>query len=435
MCCLLVRTNMKYGYALGYDVKFYLHRINLPQTYIFLPAENHTLRFLFSLMTKRIDSLDLLRGLVMILMALDHTRDFFHIGVSQGVDATDFTETSAVLFMTRWITHFCAPVFVFLAGTSIGLMSFSKSPKDLSVFLITRGLWLCFLEVTVVYFGWVWSFNYPFLALQVIWAIGLSMFFTGILIHLPRTIFIILTLVIIFGHNLLDSITTESDGFSSFLWAVLHEQRGFDLSGHRIFIVYPFLPWLGLMMAGVLLADWYTKGFDPIRRKVRLFIAGVGCILLFVLLRTFTSFGEPEPWIRQSTRIFDMLSFVNTSKYPPSLLFILMTIGPALIFLSVTESVQNVFSKICIVFGRVPMFYYILHLYFIHIGAFLLFYLQGYTQADLAKGGFTGFPETYGLGLAGVYGVWVLIVALLYLPCLWYGRLKQKSNNSIFSYL
>ena len=377
----------------------------------------------------RIQSIDLLRGLVMVIMALDHVRDAFHYDLHVGHEPLDFTTTWPVLFLTRWITHFCAPVFVFLSGTSIFLYTQRRtSKKEVAFFLFTRGLWLMAAEIFII--GPLWDFDFgSFIMLQVIWAIGLSMVFLSVLQFLPYKILLVIGLAIVFGHNLLDTVTVEQPLAESFSWSIVHVSHFYKVTpGLSVFVLYPFLPWLGLMTTGYCLGKLYTNNTDASYRKKFLFITGIVMILLFIVVRMINVYGDMHHWQKQSTSAFTFLDFINTTKYPSSLLYILMTIGPALIFLSYAENITNWLSKKLIVFGKVPFFYYILHVFVIHISAILLFSVSDKIWNDpvLTK----GYP------LWMVYIVWLSIVIILYFPCRWYSKYKANhSQNKWLSYL
>jgi len=394
-------------------------------------------------MTKpRIVSIDLLRGLVMLLMALDHARDFLHFDFFNGNNPLDFETTSTPLFLTRWITHFCAPVFVFLAGASAYFSGKRKTKKELSLFLLSRGLWLMLLELTVVSFGWMFSFHIVFL--QVIWAIGLSMALLSVFIFLPRQVILFIGLALIFGHNLLDGFHVAENNVQGFAWSLLHEPGKFSIAEtNSIFVGYPLLPWLGLMMTGYVFARLYSP---TINRKRFLIITGLGCIALFVLLRSGNYYGDAQHWEQQKNGMFTFLSFINTTKYPPSLLYLLMTIGPAMLFLAFAErsglqiptnmQIPTGIVNAVSIFGRVPLFYYIVHIYLLHIIAGILFFAGGHTLGEI---NFTydipKAPAGFGLHLWQVYLVWLATIVLLYFPCRWYNNYNSTHSYWWLSYL
>jgi uncharacterized membrane protein len=389
-----------------------------------------------TLTKNRIESIDILRGIAMVIMALDHARDYFHISANTA-DPLDVTTTSFFLFFTRWITHFCAPVFVFLSGTSIYLQSQRKTKKELSAFLITRGLWLIFAEVVIVTFAWSFNPNYTFHFLQVIWAIGISMVLLGILIYLPFNVLLALGLLIVLGHNLLD-IPESAPGFEAgFWWDLLHHGTFIPYAyapNHSLFLVYPFVPWLGLMILGYCAGVFFTDKFSTEQRRKILVRLGVGLLLFFVVLRLTNAYGDPRDWSSQKNFLFTVLSFVNVTKYPPSLLFMCLMVGPALILLPFLEKAQNWFSQAMRTFGRVAFFYYILHLYLIHLLATIAFFIRGHTLQDAAASIQSQFPFFFiipgeGFGLPGVYGVWILVVLLLYPLCKWYDQYKTRNKE------
>lgn len=380
----------------------------------------------------RIDSVDLLRGIVMIIMALDHARDFFHSDAAL-FDPTDLTKTNIVLFFTRWITHYCAPIFVFLAGTGVFLsLSRGKSKSAMAKFLVTRGVWLIVLELTIVRFGWAFNFEYAsFTVLQVIWVIGVSMIVLAGLIHLRLSVITIFGSVFVLFHNLLDGIQPESLGAISNLWYLLHVQGLIQIFGVNIFVIYPLIPWIGVMALGYVFGSIITLPADD--RKKFLLRFGFALIGAFVLFRAINIYGDPHPWSTQHSFPFTLLSFVNTTKYPPSLLFLLMTLGPAILSLAYLEQWKGWLADRVVIFGRVPMFYYILHIILLHIMSGIANYpkfgLQAFTIDPL------NLPQGFGFDLWAAYAAWVLAIVLLYPLCKWYAELKKRSSNSLLSYL
>lgn len=385
----------------------------------------------------RIQSIDLLRGIVMIIMALDHTRDFFHYNALLPEDPLDFATTSPLLFLTRWITHFCAPVFVFLSGTAIFLYaSKGKTKKQVAYFLLTRGLWLIFVEIFII--TPLWDFNFTFVGLQVIWAIGLSMVIMSALIFLPYSVLLALGILIICLHNLFDPITMNGNDIPSFLWAVFHQAHIFDInSNFKLGLMYPFTSWLGLMITGYGLGKLYLPNVDRAYRKKFLLKTGLVFIVIFILLRLLNVYGDMHLWAQQKTVAFTILDFVNTTKYPPSLLYILMTIGPALILLALLENVYNVVSKKILVFGKVPFFYYILHVFLIHVLSWLLFFITGNSWSDLDFDHFSNgsLPSGSGYDLWVVYLAWIVVIIFLYFPCRWYSKYKSTHKHWWLSYI
>jgi uncharacterized membrane protein len=384
----------------------------------------------------RINSIDFLRGLVMIIMALDHTRDFFHEGALTE-DPLNFATTSPMLFLTRWITHFCAPVFVFLAGTSGFFQSLRKTKSELCGFLIKRGLWLVLVEVTFISFGITFDVQFSGFFLQVIWAIGISMVLLGLAVWLPFRLILAIGLLIVLGHNSLDYYEAGKQQFG-LVYSLLHRPNFMPFADNRLLgILYPFLPWTGLMFLGYCFGKLYTQYEGAERRKV-LALLGAGIIIFFIGLRAINSYGDPTPWAQQKTALFTVLSFVNTIKYPPSVLYMCMTIGPAVLFLAFFGSVSNRFSKMVTVYGRVPFFYYILHFYLLH---FLLM-LSSLTRHSFAEAaaGTPGIPFKFafpgeGYSLAVTYLIWLSVIVVLYPACRWFSRYKQTHKQWWLSYL
>lgn len=377
--------------------------------------------------SQRVGSVDLLRGMVMIVMALDHTRDYFS---KLRFPPEDLAQATPLLFFTRWITHFCAPTFFLLAGVGASIsLARGRSKKDLAWFLVTRGLWLMLLEVTVIHFGWNFHFNSPFF-LIVIWALGLSMIVLAGLIFLDERVIAAVALLMIFGHNLLDGIRPDSFGALAPLWHLLHAP-GFAIPG-KVLVGYPLIPWAGVMALGFALGGVYR--WEPAVRKRFLIRVGIGATAAFFMLRGLNLYGNPFPWTQQDSTAMTIASFFNTLKYPPSLHFLLMTLGPALVVLACIENARGKLVDVISVYGRVPMFYYVLHLFVIHLLATGFALWQGDRAAFLGLD-LSGYPDWYGTSLLGVYIAWVVVVALLYLPCRWYAGLKARSNSRMLSYL
>ena len=387
----------------------------------------------------RLDSVDLLRGWIMIFMALDHVRDFFHVDMLRGIDPTDPTQTYPALFFTRWITHFCAPLFFFLAGTGAFLsLGRGKSKRDLSYFLVTRGLWLIVLELTWVRFSWMFSLDPANAFGQVIWALGWSMLLMAALIHLPLWALTTFAVVMIAGHNLLDGLKPADFGSFAWLWIILHVQAPFQYGpGWSFFVVYPLVPWIGVMAAGFAFGALLKKEGAERRRKV--LWLGIALTAAFVVFRATNLYGDPQPWAPQKNALYTFFSFLNCTKYPPSLLFLLMTIGPALVMLSLFDRELGKWSRLVITMGRVPLFFYLLHFPLIHILAVGAAYLHhGYAGGAWDGPPWPGapvpYPAGYGYGLPGVYAVWLLVLALLYPLCHWFAALKQRRRDAWLSY-
>jgi uncharacterized membrane protein len=391
---------------------------------------------------ERLDSVDSLRGLVIVLMALDHTRDFFGGMLFGGAESPAFT--SPGVFFTRWVTHFCAPTFVLLAGLGAYLArTRGLSTPALAGFLFTRGLWLVVLELTVVDFGWSWDWNFRNAILQVIWAIGWSMVGLSVLVWLPSWVIGLLGVVIIVGHNIFDGVTgsklvTEHPwlvhvlGEQGWFWDLLHTPyRSFQpAKGWGYFNLYPLLPWFGVLCAGYGLGPLMTQ---PAPRRHRgLLLLGLLLIFGFVVLRWFNVYGDPSRWMVILTRdqgvneLRTVMSFLACTKYPPSLLFLLMTLGPALVLLVVLERRLPYFKHFFLTLGRVPLFFYLIHLPVIHG----LARLDIWRRIDPVAGGLFPGDST---GLPRVYLTWTIVVLLLYFPCRGYGWLKKRYGG-VFKY-
>lgn len=401
-------------------------------------------------MNRRIDSIDLLRGIVMVIMMLDHTRDFVHNAALQ-FDPTDLSRTNIALFLTRWITHFCAPVFVFLAGTGAYLqLARGKSKAELSRFLVTRGLWLIFLELTLVKFGVFFNPDIRFLGfLQVIWVIGISMIILSVLIYLPKSVIAAIGLLMIGLHNLLDSIRvagwrgpgTPTPALSDKLWIFLHQAfSAFPVLGDNtpvIAVIYPLVPWVGVMAVGYAFGALYQ--LDAQRRRRLLLIIGGVATALFIAIRAINIYGDPSRWSQQKNLVFTVLSFLNTTKYPPSLLFLLMTLGPSILALAWFEAKEfgGAIRNFFVTFGRVPLFFYLLQWYTAHSISILLHLAFGKPASWLWRSpvDFGQSPAGIGFNLVVVYLVWIAGVLLLYPLCKWFAGVKQRRRDWWLSYL
>jgi uncharacterized membrane protein len=380
----------------------------------------------------RLDSVDMLRGLVMVIMALDHTRDYF---TAVRFNPTDLTQTTAALFLTRWITHFCAPVFVFLAGTGAFLsVARGKTRRELAWFLVTRGLWLVVLEVTVVRFAWAFNLDYSSgVFIQVIWALGVSMIALAALIVLPRAAITGIGLLMVLGHNLLDSVQPAAFGSAGWLWTILHVQAPIALAGYPVFVAYPLIPWIGVMALGYTFGPLLLRP-EAERRRLLLRLGGAMTLAFFVV-RSLNFYGDPGPWSGQPSLLYTMLSFLNTTKYPPSLSFLLMTLGPSIMALAWFEQLRGAVARFLIVFGRVPLFFYILHLLLIHALALVVGLLLGYDARQFMVDWVQGLPGDWGFGLGVVYLMWALVVLALYPVCRWFAGVKARRRDAWLSYL
>ena len=376
----------------------------------------------------RIQSIDLLKGLVMVIMALDHVRDYFHFSAFY-FDPTDPTQTTLPIFFTRFITHFCAPTFCFLAGTSAFMVGKRKTKSELSGFLLKRGLWLVFIEMTIVNFAWYFDIYFRSPGLLVIWSLGISMIVLAAVIHLPRKYILAFSLLLIFGHNLLD--TVHYDG--SFLWSILHEFKFFKLTESVEFVVgYPIIPWIAVMALGYYFGAFYDTSFDSHQRKKLFNLIGFFAIVAFIILRLSNVYGDPILYIDYETTAKDLISFFNPSKYPPSLLYLLMTLGTALVFLANAEKLKGKVVDFFSTFGRVPFFYYILHLYLIHLVALLFAELSGFGwRLMILQDWVTETPalKGYGFPLWVVYAVWIGVIVLLYPLCKKFDNYKQSHKE------
>ncbi len=423
---------------------------------------------------QRIYSIDLLRGIVMMIMLLDHTRDFVHAGALTS-DPTDPATTTVALFFTRWITHFCAPAFVFLSGVSIFLQKqYGKTNRELSRFLLTRGLWLIVLEFTVIRFLIFFNLDYAsaFGMAQVIWAIGVSMVVMAALIYLPLKVVGFLGLAMILFHNLLDVYQLPpniafggSPDFLQAVWLILHQQSVIPVGGgFSVFIAYPLIPWIGVMAVGYALGSVYS--WDAQRRRKWLLATGIAATLLFVGLRVVNFYGDPNTWQNQAEFIedakarveagelgpdaivptpvlsepaFTIVSFFNTTKYPPSLIFLLMTLGPAVLVLGLTDKIsgQAFWQKIAIVFGRVPLFFYILQWLSAHLFGVGLTFLAGKDISHFfaAPGPGQQIPPDAGFSLPVVYFAWIAGLVIIFPLCYWYGNVKRRNKHWALSYL
>jgi uncharacterized membrane protein len=386
---------------------------------------------------QRVDSVDVVRGVIMILMALDHTRDFFG-GAS--INPTDLATTTPQLFFTRWITHFCAPVFCLLTGTAAYLARRNRTTSQLSGFLFTRGLWLVFLELTISRFLWQFNVDYKVTIITVLWALGWSMVVLAALVHFPTWMAGAFGGAMIVLHNLLDPVQAASFGSLAPLWNILHAPGLlYAAPGRIVILAYPLIPWIGVMAVGYSLGAIY--GWEPERRRRLLLRLGIALTAAFLVLRFINVYGDPFPWKAQPTATFTMLSFLNLTKYPPSLLFLLMTLGPALLLLRGMDGrTPGAILRPVYVVGKVPMYYYLAHILLLHLIAVFVSYVRYGTIHYMFESPTPDkFPVTqpadWAMPLLAVYGMWMLVVVLLYPLCRWYAALKSRSSNPLLSYL
>lgn len=377
--------------------------------------------------THRIHSLDILKGAIMIVMALDHVRDYFHADAFL-FDPGDPIQSNGAIFFTRFITHYCAPIFVLLSGASIALVHAKKGTVFTRGFLLKRGLWLMFADVVLVNLCWTFNPGLPFMLLGVVWAIGLSMLFVPLILNVKPIYQALLGIVIIVFHNMLDSVAIQE-----YWWAILH--RSFDVAvyeGHRFLLGYPLLPWVGVMFIGVALGSLYNATFDSELRKKVLFRAGTALCVLFFIIRFNNGYGNANPWEYYDDISGTLISFFNPLKYPPSLAYVCMTLGPAFIMLSMLEGPMSRVKEFCRVFGKVPFAYYLAHIFVIHVFALIYAEFSGFgwqvfilenwvTMSDELKG--------YGTSLFGVYLVWAVVIAVLYPLAKRYGAYKSSNKH------
>ena len=401
----------------------------------------------------RVPSLDILRGAVMVLMALDHVRVF--AGVPSG-------GRTPALFFTRWVTHFCAPAFLFLAGTGIflyGQKLGSAQRGKLARFLLVRGAWLILLELTVIRFSWTFNFDYAHYALAgVIWVIGLCMILMAGLVFLPVAAVGVLGAVIVAGHNLMDArfwqlSETLNDRGLAWLWKVLYfgfASGPIDAFGMRVTVLYSLVPWIGVMALGYAFGP--VMRMDAARRRRWCFAIGGGAIALFLLLRGLDLYGDPGKWnpppdpaaaaadaAKGRPQMPPLLRFLNTNKYPASLLFLLMTLGPMIAVIPLLETAHGALARVLIVYGRVPFVYYVLHIPLIHLAAIGVSLLrERHANAWLFANHPMGNPpppDGYVWGLPLLYLVTFVVVAILYVPCRWMGEVKQRRDDAWLRYL
>lgn len=370
---------------------------------------------------KRLSSIDAARGLVMLLMLVDHVRESFYIH-AQVSDPVSVVSTPADLFFTRLCAHLCAPVFILLTGLGASLFENKNTKRETTSFLFKRGLFLIVLELTLINFGWSFSFTPSMIYLQVIWAIGLAMISLSALIWLPPRLLIALGLAIVIGHNLLDPITFSPHEWGYTLWAIIHDRSVIEVSSAlKIRTSYPVLPWIGVIILGYAIGPWFKN--DEKSRSTKLLGAGLGSLLLFVILRAFNQYGDFYPWGDYGNALLNTMSFLNLTKYPPSLDFLLLTIGTGLIVLSLMEKRTKI-SEYLSVYGSTPMFFYVVHIYLLNVMNRL---------AKLTWGPNQGIH----FSAPNVLSLWLIaaVIAIpLYFMCQWYGQIKRKSQNPILKY-
>ncbi len=388
----------------------------------------------------RLSSIDMLRGLAVVIMALDHVRDFLSYGSEQ--DPMSNPHVTPVVFATRWITHFCAPVFVLLAGTSAGLMAARKSRAALGAFLARRGLWLVLVECVLISTAFTFAplgiaelQGRTLVIMQVIWAIGASMVVLAGAQWLGRRACAVLGAAILLGHNLLDASWPANHmlAMGQPLWVALHAQMSYPAGPFQLLFGYPLLPWIGVMLLGFGAAGIFE--LPPAQRNARLRDIGLALTAAFVLLRAVDAYGDPHAWQLQDAGLTaTVMSFLNTTKYPPSLQFLLMTLGPAAILCAYADRLHGALKNALVMFGRVPFAFYVAHFYLIHLLSLLLGVAQGYAPRQFLTL-FVFYPKGFGLGLGGVYLAWALVIALLYPLCRWMAGVKARRSDWWLSYL
>lgn len=395
---------------------------------------------------QRLLSIDIVRGLIIVLMALDHTRDFFG---AASFSPTDLSQTDAAWFFTRWITHFCAPLFVFLTGVSAYLYyQKTKCLPSLRHFLLTRGMWLIVVELVLINASWQFGFGFTFV--QVIWVLGWSMIILAGLSYFSLKTILMICLPVVFLHNTInDQAIMNYLGDYGMWWMLLHQTGGFEFfdTGWFVYISYALLPWPALMGIGFVIGHWFTgeslnsEGLasERIARVKNLLLLGIACCVLFVVLRVTGWYGDTVNWTTAEDFGHPILSFLNTQKYPPSLQFLLMTIGPGLILLALLDGVKSDdkiywWLKPFKVLGSVPMFFYLIHVPVINASAQIYSYFV-YGKAVMFFYGPSVYPAGYEPSLWLTYIAWIVLTVILYIPCVYYAKLKSQSDHPIYSYV
>lgn len=360
----------------------------------------------------------------MVFMALDHVRDYV---TNHRAPPENLARGSAALFATRWVTHFCAPAFFLLAGVGIGIaMQRGRSAREMSRYLVVRGLWLLVLEFVITSIGWRFGFDLLPLYGIVLFALGLSMIVMAGVVFMPRPVTVVASLALIAGHNAFDAMRPDAWGSFAWMWNVLHVP-GFIFGG-QLLVAYPLVPWVAVMALGYVLADVFT--WHAGQRNGFLVTCGASAVVLFLILRAVNGYGNPAPWSAQATQALTVASFFNVTKYPPSLQFLLMTLGPILLALAATNRARGRVARFFEVYGRVPLFFYVVHVFVVHALAVGLALIQGgvWMRVPVVHKPEL-IPEWYGVGLAGVYLAWAIVVALMYWPCRYWARVKSERGD------
>lgn len=384
--------------------------------------------------SSRIASIDILRGLVMIIMALDHTREFFH-ATAFTADPLDAETTTPGLFLTRWVTHFCAPVFVFLSGTSAYLSSQKKTNKAATSFLMKRGLWLIFAEIVIVTLGITFNPLYNLILLQVIWVIGCSMIILALLMRISFKVILATGLILFFGHNI-----TDYFNLTGVTWNVLFTALGTAIpigTDRFILVLYALLPWTSVMLLGYCAGYYFQQHIAVTTRKRFLLVSGSMAIALFIILRSINLYGDPVQWTVRDEPFRTLLDFMDVSKYPPSLNFLCITLGPALLLLAAFDNVKGKWQEVLKVYGNVPFFYFVVHFYLLHLLLVIFFFVNGYTTEDIVDFNIPMLfrPENFGYPLPIVYLIWALLVIVLYKPCQWFARYRKTHTYWLLKYM
>lgn len=378
---------------------------------------------------KRHPSIDIVRGIVMIIMALDHVRDLMHVN-SITQSPTDLSTTSPLLFFTRFITHLCAPTFVFLAGTSVYLsLQNTNNFTETRQLLLKRGLWLILLEFTIVNFGLFFDIGFHTLLFEVIAAIGFGFIALSLLLKIRSKTLGIIGMVILVCHNLLPLIPFAENSVIKTVLAPFFSPVVFPFSGRAFIMGYPPIPWLGIMLVGFAAGKFFELAEE--KRKKLFTKIGLSTLVLFTIIRFINIYGDPALWTIQKNAVFTFLSFINVTKYPPSLLFCLVTLGISFLLLAFADQFHNKVKKVTLVYGKVPLFYFVNHFYVIHILTLGMLIIQGFdwSQFEFASGTF-GRPKGVesGLPLWAIYLIWIFVVGLLYKPSQWFGKYKAENN-------
>jgi uncharacterized membrane protein len=377
----------------------------------------------------RISSIDFLRGVALVLMTFGHVRYFFHSSAFYFLP-TNIDLTSIPIFFARWIPNFCPPIFCFLAGVSIFFIGRSKTKLELSEFLVKRGLWLIFIDLSVVTFAWHFDIHFNIVTFSVIAALGVSMLFLAVLVYLPRVWILVFSILVIFFHNLLDTIAI----YNSVWWGLVHQVSSFSVTNNLIFeIEYPFLPWLAVMALGYSFGFLYSHTFDSPRRRKILYVSGASSVFLFGVLRAVNEYGDPSLWKEYGNISQTVMSFLNLSKYPPSLLYLLLTLGVTFIILASSEPLKGRAVIFLSTFGKTPFLYYIVHLYLVHILALVYAQITGFGwQSMILKQWVTSNKELqgYGVGLISVFVIWLIVVSMMYPLCKLFVYYKSKNKGA-----